>query len=113
MKNALIVTGGRNDELCTQGQSPILNDLHMFLLDQKVWINVKFSNQSNRLQRIYNASMTLVTDNESFEKIILFGGIQNNIGKQTQEGSSQIVSSLTNRTYSITINNMLASGPLF
>jgi hypothetical protein len=75
VSSALVVTGGRNDDLCKVNKTPMLNDLHMFLLDQKVWINIKYSDSSKRLGYICNASATVVTDGYNFEKIILFGGV--------------------------------------
>jgi hypothetical protein len=38
MNNSIMIAGGRNDDLCKQNITPLLNDLHLFLLDQKVWI---------------------------------------------------------------------------
>lgn len=43
--HAICIVGGRNDE----NAQPVLNDLHIFLLDQKVWLKVKFSVHSERL----------------------------------------------------------------
>lgn len=79
VSNALVVTGGRNDDLCKENITPFLSDLHLFLLDQKVWINVKYSEFSQRLDHICNASISVVSDNQNFERIVVFGGIQNNI----------------------------------
>jgi hypothetical protein len=44
--NCLIVVGGRNDETFKETGSPFLNDMHLFLLDQKYWINVKYNTYS-------------------------------------------------------------------
>ena len=33
VSNAIVVTGGRNDSLCLEKITPILNDCHLFLLD--------------------------------------------------------------------------------
>eukprot|EP00352_Strombidinopsis_acuminata_P002573 CAMPEP_0176393022 /NCGR_PEP_ID=MMETSP0126-20121128/41362_1 /TAXON_ID=141414 ORGANISM="Strombidinopsis acuminatum, Strain SPMC142" /NCGR_SAMPLE_ID=MMETSP0126 /ASSEMBLY_ACC=CAM_ASM_000229 /LENGTH=51 /DNA_ID=CAMNT_0017764223 /DNA_START=181 /DNA_END=336 /DNA_ORIENTATION=+ len=33
INNAIVIAGGRNDELCKQNASPFLNDIHLFLLD--------------------------------------------------------------------------------
>jgi hypothetical protein len=38
VNNSILIAGGRNDELCKTNITPLLNDLHLFLLDQKVWI---------------------------------------------------------------------------
>jgi len=52
--NSLIVVGGRNDEMCRQNGTPFLNDIHLFLLDQKFWLNVKHSISSDRIDYIGN-----------------------------------------------------------
>ena len=74
---AIVVTGGRNDDLCSEGQqiTPFLNDLHLFLLDQKVWIGVKYSQNSSRLDHVCNSSIAVVSDGPYMEKIMIFGGI--------------------------------------
>jgi len=33
INNAIIIAGGRNDDLCKHNMSPFLNDIHLFLLD--------------------------------------------------------------------------------
>lgn len=63
--------------MCKVNITPLLNDLFLFLLDQKVWLRVKFSYKSDRLGNIGNHCMSVITDNESYEKIIVFGGISN------------------------------------
>ena len=40
---ALLIVGGRNDEVCRSLNTPFLNDIHLFLLDQKAWIKVKYT----------------------------------------------------------------------
>lgn len=77
INSAIIIAGGRNDSLCKENVTPLLNDIHLFLLDQKVWIRVKFSFNSDKLDFIGNHTMGVITDGDSFEKIIIFGGIQN------------------------------------
>jgi len=62
VSNAIIVTGGRNDSLCKKNITPFLNDLHLFLLDQKVWLKVKYSYDSERIDHICNFSLSVVTD---------------------------------------------------
>jgi hypothetical protein len=79
ISNAIVICGGRNDSVCATQIMPILNDLHICLLDQKVWLQVKYSFDSERISNICNYSMTVVTDNQSYERIIIFGGIQNQI----------------------------------
>ncbi len=77
VNNALLVVGGRNDSLCKVNITPLLNDLHLFLLDQKVWIRVKYSFNSDRIENIGNHCMSVISDGQSYEKILLFGGITN------------------------------------
>ena len=77
VNSAIIIAGGRNDTLCKQNVTPLLNDIHLFLLDQKVWIKVKFSFNADKLDFIGNHTMGVITDGDQFEKIIIFGGIQN------------------------------------
>lgn len=79
VSNAIVVTGGRNDDLCKKQITPFLSDLHLFLLDQKVWIKVKYSCDSDSLDNICNSSLSIVTDGDKFERIILFGGLKNTI----------------------------------
>lgn len=55
--------------------TPFLNDIHLFLLDQKSWVSVKYTPFSQRLYRLGNHSMCTLTDGESFEKTYVFGGI--------------------------------------
>jgi hypothetical protein len=33
LSNAILISGGRNDDLCHKNITPFLNDIHMFLLD--------------------------------------------------------------------------------
>ena len=77
----------------------MLNDIYLFLLDQKVWIKIKFSFNSDKLENIGNHTMGVITDSENYEKIIIFGGIQNNIVPETQ----QVDSFLSNKCYLVTI----------
>lgn len=72
---ALLVVGGRNDEVCKSLSTPFLNDIHLFLLDQKAWVSVKYTPFSQRLYRLGNHAMCTMTDGESYEKTVIFGGI--------------------------------------
>ena len=47
-----------------------------------------------------NHCMSVVTDNESYEKVLIFGGISNSIG----ETISDIRSSLSNKAFLLTCN---------
>jgi len=77
INNCLIVVGGRNDLLCKNKQIPFLDDMFLFLLDQKSWLQVKYIPKSQQICMIGNHSMTVFTDGENYEKIIIFGGITN------------------------------------
>lgn len=69
------MTGGRNDSLCKQNITPLLNDVYLFMLDQKVWIKVKYSYNSDKLDFIGNHTMGVMVEGSSYERIIIFGGI--------------------------------------
>ena len=75
MNNSIMIAGGRNDDLCKQNITPLLNDLHLFLLDQKVWIQVKYSFNSDRMDYIGNHCMSVISDGETYERVLIFGGI--------------------------------------
>jgi len=77
INQSLLIVGGRNDEVQKRTNTPFLDDIHMFLLDQKSWITVKYTPFSEKLYRIGNHSMCTMTDAENFEKTIIFGGITN------------------------------------
>jgi hypothetical protein len=77
VNQCLIVIGGRNDELCKSLNIPFLEDMFLFLLDLKCWIQVKYIPKSMHLPRIGNHSMAVISDGETTEKIIIFGGISN------------------------------------
>lgn len=97
--SALLIAGGRNDELSQQNKTPFLNDLVLFLLDQKVWLVVKHSVNSEKMDYIGNHCLGVVSDNESYEKVLIFGGISNEIG----EDISQVKSHLSNSAFLITL----------
>lgn len=78
--NSLLIAGGRNDSLCSTNMTPFLDDLILFLLDQKVWLNVKYSVASERIDYVGNHCISVISDSENFEKIVLFGGITNQVG---------------------------------
>ena len=89
VSNSILVVGGRNDELCKVNITPLLNDMFLFLLDQKVWIQVKNSWNSEKMDFVGNHCMSVVTDGESYERILLFGGITNVIKGASQPNSHQ------------------------
>ena len=82
INQSLVIIGGRNDQMCANPHIPMLDDMYLFLLDQKAWLRVKYIPQSQRLCRIGNHSTSVVTDGESYEKIMIFGGITNHKNEQ-------------------------------
>lgn len=89
--------------------TPFLNDLVLFMLDQKVWLNVKYSVNSDRIAHIGNHSMGVVCDNENYEKVLIFGGIANQVGGSFED----IRSSLSNQAFLITLNSRGNARSLF
>ena len=98
VNNAILIAGGRNDDMSATNTTPFLNDLTLFLLDQKVWLSVKLSVFSEQLSFIGNHCMSLVCDDESYEKVLIFGGIQNTVESQN------IQSILSNQAFLVTLN---------
>jgi len=121
VNSSIVVAGGRNDSLCKENATPLLNDIFLFLLDQKVWIRLKFSYNSDKMEYINNHTMGVITDNEGFEKIIIFGGIQNqiraapdskdskdpmhntNTGNADPMDAGNVLSFLSNKCYLVTV----------
>ena len=62
-----------------------MNDLVLFMLDQKVWLNVKYSVNSDQLAYIGNHCMSVVSEDDSYEKVLIFGGITNSIGSSIED----------------------------
>ena len=50
--------------MSSENMTPFLNDLILFLLDQKVWLHVKYSVNSDRIDHMGNHCMGVVTDYE-------------------------------------------------
>mmetsp|Transcript_42735 Transcript_42735/g.65635 ORF Transcript_42735/g.65635 Transcript_42735/m.65635 type:complete len:236 (+) Transcript_42735:1805-2512(+) len=75
INQALLIVGGRNDDVCKNLNTPFLNDIHLFLLDQKAWVSVKYTPSSEHLYRLGNHCMTTMSDSDSYEKTLVFGGI--------------------------------------
>ena len=62
LSQALIVAGGRNDEVCKSRSIPYLDDIYLFLLEQKAWIQAVYIPKSHRLKSISNHSMCVYVD---------------------------------------------------
>eukprot|EP00352_Strombidinopsis_acuminata_P001150 CAMPEP_0176345998 /NCGR_PEP_ID=MMETSP0126-20121128/5893_1 /TAXON_ID=141414 ORGANISM="Strombidinopsis acuminatum, Strain SPMC142" /NCGR_SAMPLE_ID=MMETSP0126 /ASSEMBLY_ACC=CAM_ASM_000229 /LENGTH=99 /DNA_ID=CAMNT_0017693285 /DNA_START=784 /DNA_END=1083 /DNA_ORIENTATION=+ len=86
--NSLCIAGGRNDEMCKKGQSHFLNDIHLFMLDQKVWLKVKYTPQSERIDYISNHCMSVISTGEDYESLIVFGGLCTKIVEKTDGETS-------------------------
>ena len=105
----ICIAGGRNDSLFSTNKTPFLNDIALFLLDQKVWVNVKYSVNSERMDFLGNHCVSVVSDGESYEKALIFGGIQNTIGDSIEE----MRSTLNNNSFLITLNQRANAKLLF
>jgi len=81
--------------------TPFLNDITMLMLDQKVWLTVKYSVNSDKIDYLGNHCMSVVSDFENYEKVLIFGGISNSIGDSLEE----MKSSLSNKAFLITLNS--------
>ena len=71
-----------------------------------MWIKVKHSYNSDALSHIGNHCMGMITDNASLEKILVFGGIQNEVLKGSGEGSGgvgAVRSFLSNKCYLVSV----------
>jgi len=109
LNNALLIVGGRNDDVCVNMSTPFLDDIHLFLLDQKAWVNVKYAPSSKRLYRLGNHCMATMTDSEGFEKTMIFGGITHSKieamnSKNKSAADSKESSHLSNDLYALEIH---------
>ena len=78
--NAILVAGGRNDEANQQNQTRFFNDLFLFMLDQRVWIDVQYTEASYRFDNVGNHGLCVLSDEESYEKVLIFGGVSQSPG---------------------------------
>jgi hypothetical protein len=60
------------------------------MLDQKVWIRVKYSYNSDKLDYIGNHTVGVMVEGTFYERIIIFGGIQNVIQSAKTEQAPQV-----------------------
>ena len=78
LSQAIIVVGGRNDDECKRNGSPFLDDMYLFLLEQKAWIKVKYIPKSQQMSQISNHSMCVQYDHDrQYQRIIVFAKIKN------------------------------------
>ena len=97
---AIIVTGGRNDELNSKKNTRFFNDIYLFLLDQHTWMEVEYTRDSDYLHFIGNHACGVVTDYDDYENLLIFGGITNNPGHDVATISPQ----LSNKSYIVTVH---------
>ena len=99
---ALLLSGGRNDELCAQQTTPFLNDIYLFLLDQKAWLKVKFTSGSDSFEYIGNHMMSCVSDSDSYERVMIFGGITNQV-HTSRSGKKEVSSKLNSAAFLLNV----------
>ena len=51
--------------------------MHLFMLDQKAWVKLKYIPKSMQLCRISQHSMCVLNSNDRDQKFVIFGGINN------------------------------------
>lgn len=79
---------GRNDGLCSLNKTPLLNDIFMFNLLNKNWYHVRYTEGSERLDHITNHSLAVFSDGESYERMVIFGGLVNKPSQQIADVKS-------------------------
>ena len=97
--SAIVIAGGRNDLECKSMQIPFLDDLNLFMLDQKAWVKIKYLPKSMPLCRISQHSMCVLPSNYGDQKFVIFGGINNHHDKSR--------SSLSNQAFIVEIVNIV------
>ena len=97
---ALLVVGGRNDDMCRAQSIPFLNDMHLFLLDQKMWLRIKYIPVSGQLCSIGNHAMAVAQDEYGREKVVIFGGI-------TDVERPGMKNGLSNQTFTLEIAQVI------
>lgn len=79
VNNALVVIGGRNDELCKGLVTPFLNDIYIYSLHQHTWQQVLLTDpiaasSDNAINKLCNHSAALV-ESTSSDKLLILGGV--------------------------------------
>ena len=62
--SGVVVVGGRNDHECKNLNIPFLDDMHIFMLDQRAWVRIKYIPKSKKLCRISQHSMCALTSSD-------------------------------------------------
>lgn len=78
---------------------PFLDDMHLFMLDQKAWVKVKYIPKSIQLCRISQHSMCALASQDRDQKFVIFGGI-NNYADKTK-------ANLSNHSFMVEIVNIV------
>jgi len=63
-------------------------------LDLRSWVRVEHTDSSERMDFLGNHCSTVLSDGDSFERVIIFGGITNSPGKDIAD----VTSFLSNQT---------------
>jgi|688.fasta_scaffold294588_2 hypothetical protein len=64
------------------------------MLETKTWMAVKYTDPSERLDYVGNHCLAVVSDSDSFERMVMFGGICN----YPSADVADVKSSLSNNT---------------
>lgn len=80
--------------MCQVNKTPFFNDMFLFNLESKSWCNVKYTDPSERIDFVGNHCLAVVTDGDNFERMVMFGGINN----FPCEEVSEVKSFLSNNT---------------
>lgn len=96
---AIVIAGGRNDAECKSMSIPFLDDMYLFMLDQKAWVKIKYIPKSMPLCRISQHSMCVLPSNCGDQKFVIFGGINNHHDKKK--------SNLSNHAFIVEIVNVI------
>lgn len=97
--SAIVIVGGRNDLECKSMNIPFLDDMHLFMLDQKAWVKLKYIPKSMHLCRISQHSMCALTSPDRDQRFVIFGGINN-----YKDGNK---ASLSNHAFVVEIVNVV------
>lgn len=81
--------------MCQQNKTPFLNDIHLFNLENRTWYQVKYTDPSEQLSYLGNHCLTVMSDGDNFERIVVFGGIYN----IPSEDVADVKSYLSNATH--------------
>ena len=58
-------------------KTPFFNDLNLYMLDTKAWMQVKYTDPSERLDYVGNHCLAVISDGDNWERMVMFGGICN------------------------------------